>query len=84
MNNIVLRKVILTGVYQPLVPQPLIASVEISALPSNTGPAFFLGEDGGDIPWIPGEYHGFKRVNLAEMLVKGTPGDVLTVIGGTW
>jgi hypothetical protein len=84
MNNTVMRKVNVTAGYQSLVAQQLIATVEISALPSNTGPVFFLGDDGSDVPWIPGEYHTLNSVNLAEIKIKGTPGDAVSIVGGTW
>ena len=42
------------------------------------------GDEGADVPWVPGEWHEFNRVNLAEVQVKGTPGDIVTVVGGTW
>jgi len=84
MNNIVMRKITVTAEYQPLLAQPLIATVEISALPSNSDPVFFLGDDGSDVPWISGEYHTLQRVNLADIKVKGTPGDAVSLVGGTW
>ena len=37
-----------------------------------------------EVAWIPGEYHIFWRVNLGEIRVRGAPGDVLTLVGGTW
>ena len=66
------------------VAQELIATVEISALPSNVGPVFFLGDDGSDVPWIPGEYHTLNRINLGKLQVKGSPGDAVSLIGGSW
>ena len=84
MNNTVMRKVVVTAAYQPLVAQQLIATVEISALPSNVGPVFFQGDDGLDVPWIPGEYHTLNQINLAELKIKGTPGDAVSIVGGTW
>ena len=85
MNNALFRKIVVTAAYQPLSAKDVeVASVEISALPSNAGAVFFLGDDGSDVPWIPGEYHTLKRVNLAEIKVKGAPGDCLTLVGGSW
>lgn len=84
MNNTVMRKVVVTATYQPLVAQQLIATVEVSALPSNAGPVFFLGDDGSDVPWIAGEYHTLKQINLSDIKIKGTPGDAVSVVGGTW
>jgi hypothetical protein len=84
MNNVVMRKVNVTGSYQPLVTGTLVASVTISALPTNSGPVYFRGDDGLDVPWLPGEWHEFQGVNLAEIRVKGAVGDAVTVVGGTW
>ncbi|MFB3894444.1 MAG: hypothetical protein ACE15C_20780 [Phycisphaerae bacterium] len=84
MNNFVMRKINVTGSYQPLVSATLVASVSISALPTNSGPVYFRGDDGLDVPWLPGEWHEFQAVNLAEIRVKGTVGDAVTVVGGTW
>ena len=61
-----------------------MATVDVSVPPGNAGNAIFLGDDGSEVAWIPGEYHQLVRVNLAEVMVKGTPGDVVSVVGGTW
>ena len=84
MNNVVMRRIVVTTQYQPLAAQELIATVEVSTPPTNAGTVYFQGDDGSDVPWVPGEYHEFKRVNLAGIKVKGTPGDVVTLVGGTW
>ena len=84
MNNVVMRKINVTGSYQPLVNRKLVASVTISALPTNAGPVYFRGDDGLDVPWLAGEWHEFQAVNLGEILVKGAVGDAVTVVGGTW
>ena len=36
------------------------------------------------LPWVPGQWHDFRSIDLAAVHVKGTPGDVVTVVGGTW
>lgn len=85
MNNVVMRKIVVMADYQPLSAKSReVASVELSTPPANAGTVFFQGDDGSDVPWVPGEWHEFKRVNLAEIKVKGTPGDLVTVVGGTW
>ena len=85
MNAVIMKKVAVTAAYKPLsVKDVEAATVEISAPPTNAGVVYFRGSDGSDVPWIPGEYHEFKRVNLAEIFMKGTPGDVVTIVGGTW
>ena len=84
MNNVIMREVDVTASYQPLVAGSLVGSVTISCPPSNTADVLFKGDDGSDVPWLPGEWHDLVRVNLAGIEVKGTPGDVVTVVGGTW
>jgi len=86
-NNVLMRKVVVTDAYQPLTAASTVVTVTVSALPSNAGPVYFKGDDPGapgDVPWIPGEWHEFRSVDLAEIEIKGTPGDVVTVVGGTW
>ena len=84
MNNTVMRKIDVTAGYQPLVSNELVASVTISCPPGNAGEVYFKGDDASDVPWVPGEWHDFRSVNLAEIEIKGTVGDVVTVVGGTW
>ena len=84
MNNTIIRMVPVTADYQPLSPISLVGSVTISALPSNAGDVFFRGDDGSDVPFRAGEWHVFHRINLASIFIKGTPGDVISIVGGTW
>ena len=84
MHNVVMRKITVTGEYQPLVSSSLVASVTISTPPTNGGNVLFKGDDGSDVPWVAGEWHQFESIDLSAVQVKGTPGDVVTVVGGTW
>ena len=84
MNNVVMFRVVLSGEYRPLTEHSLVATVDVSVPPSNVGPALFLGADGQEVSWIAGEWHSLVRVDLSEIRVKGTPGDIVTVVGGTW
>lgn len=84
MNNIIMRKIEVTSEYEPLSEDKLVASVTISALPTNRDPVYFRNDQGEDIPWQAGEWHNFWSVNLNEIFVKGTAGDIVTIIGGTW
>lgn len=85
MNNSILRTIVLSAEFQPLSAQKVeVATVDVTAVPGNLGPVIVQGVDGGEVAWIPGEYHSFQRVNLAEIRVRGTPGDLLTLVGGTW
>ena len=84
MNNVIMRKLTITAVYQPIVATRTVGSVVISCPPTNVGVVNFLGDDGNDIPWRPGEWHNFVAVDLSQIKVKGTAGDLVTVVGGTW
>ena len=84
MNNFIMRKIDVTGSYQPLVTDSLVGTVTISCPPTNAAAVQFKGDDGSDVPWLAGEWHELRSVDLAEIQVKGTPGDVVTIVGGTW
>ena len=87
MNNVVMRKVVVTADWRPLSAGRLVASFEVSTPPTNAGVVLFQGDDGSEVPWAPGEYHSFRKVNLADIRVKappGSPGALVTVVGGTW
>lgn len=84
MNQPIMRKIVVTGEYAPLAAGKLVACCDISCPPSNAGSVLFKCKDGSDVPWCSGEWHYFDSIDLSEVEVKGTPGDVVTVIGGTW
>ena len=84
MNNVFMRRIDVTAEYTPLVSERTVLTVTISAPPTNSANVFFKGDDGSDVMWLAGEYHAFCSINLAELQVKGTPGDVVTIIGGSW
>ena len=85
MNNVIMRTIPMTVDFQPLSPKEVeVASVDINAPPSNQHPVFFQGDDGSEVACIPGEFHIVWRVNLGAIRVRGTLGDVLTLVGGTW
>jgi hypothetical protein len=84
MNNVLMRKITLTANYQPLAAARTVVTATISCPPANTGNVLFKGDDGADVPWVAGEWHTLLGVNLADIQVKGTPGDTVTLVGGTW
>ena len=85
MNNVVLRTIPMTAAFQALSSKEVeVASVDVTCPPGNAHPVIFQGDDGSEVAWIPGEYHTFWRVNLGAIRVRGAPGDVLTLVGGTW
>ncbi|MBA3709597.1 MAG: hypothetical protein H0W83_12355 [Planctomycetes bacterium] len=85
MNNLVQRVIDVTPDWQPataLVEE--VASVDVLALPTNQFAVEFEGDLGSAVPWQPGEWHNFPRINLARLRVRGQFGDRITVVGGTW
>ena len=84
MNNTIMRLVTVTGTYAPIAAASTVASVNVSCPPGNTGYVYIRGDLDEDVPLEPGEWHDLRRVDLAELNVKGTPGDVVKIIGGTW
>ncbi|MCX5673937.1 MAG: hypothetical protein NTX87_02915 [Planctomycetota bacterium] len=84
MNNVLMRKVDVTESYQPLAVERTVVTVTISCPPGNGANVLFKGDDGSDVPWLPGEWHTLVGVNLADIQVKGTVGDCVTLVGGSW
>lgn len=84
MNNLIARVVSVTSQYQPLAAKRTVATITLSAPPANSHSVYLQGDTGQDVPLVPGEWHIFQRVNLAEIRLKGTAGDKVTVVGGTW
>ena len=85
MNNVIMRLITLDGGdYRPLSTVPLVGTFTVSCPPANTGNVLFRGDDGSDVPWVASEWHSMIRVDLSQIRVKGTLGDTVTVVGGTW
>ncbi len=84
MNNLIARKIDLTPSYQPMASKRTVATVTLSAPPTNTEVIYLLGDTGQDIPLVPGEWHTLHHVDLSAIQVKGVSGDIVTLIGGTW
>jgi hypothetical protein len=84
MNNVIMRTIDVTTSFSPLVAEELIGSVTLSCPPTNTGNVVFQGDDGSEVPWLPGQWHRLYSVNLAAIRIKGAVGDKLNVVGGTW
>jgi len=84
MNNILMRQVAVGADYAPLAAERTVVTVTISCPPANAAVVYFKGDDGSDVPWVAGEWHEFKSVNLADIQIKGTVGDCVTLVGGTW
>ncbi len=84
MNNLIMRQIELTADYQPLSSTPLVGSFTLSAVPTNSGPVIFQGDDGSEVPWLAGQWHTVHHVDLSAIFVKGEVGDQLNIVGGTW
>ena len=82
-NVVIMRKIILTANYQKLNSTPLVCNCDVTCVPTNAGDATFKTTEGQEIAWVAGEYHPFIGVDLSQIEVKGTPGDVVTVVGNT-
>jgi len=82
-NNVIMRAVTVNDVWQPLASAKTVCSVTISTPPTNAGVVLFEVE-GQNVPWVPGEWHEFQRVDLATIKILGTVNDLVTIIGGTW
>lgn len=82
-NNIIMRQPILTGSAQPLGGNEVF-TVDVSCPPGNSGPVYFQTGSSEEIPWVSGEWHRLEHVRLSDIFVRGTPGDRLSIIGGTW
>jgi hypothetical protein len=84
-NNLILRRIEATPEWRPLSPVPLVGTVDLSAPPSNSGPVFLRAGPGEEVYLIPSEYHQLVRVALDSIEVRSdTPGNEITLIGGTW
>jgi len=59
-------------------------SFTLSCNPTNSGNVTAKGPDGEEAEMVPGEYHYFRAVKLSDISVKGSAGDTVTMIGGTW
>jgi hypothetical protein len=85
MNNLVQRVINVTPDWQAATAlAEEVASDDVLALPSNQFPVEFEGDLGSAVPWQPGEWHSFPRINLARLRVRGQAGDRVTVVGGIW
>jgi len=85
MSNLVQRVIDCTPAWQPASALPSeIATVDVLALPTNSAAVEFLGDTGQAVPWQPGEWHSFPRIDLAKLQVRGQQGDRVNVVGGAW
>ena len=84
MNNTYFASIVLAADYRALAAARTVLTVTVSALPGNAAPAYLKNGAGQEVPLLPGEWHTLVQVNLADLQVKGTVGDCVTVVGGSW
>jgi len=80
----IMRKITITTEWQALSATSFVLSdCEISCTIDNAGDVLFrtTGEPTVEVPWEPSEYHRFRSLDLATLEVKGTAGDVVTIVG---
>ena len=80
MGTAYMKKVIVAADYAALEADRTVLNCEISCPPGNAANVTFKVA-GNEVDWIPGEYHALRQVDLATIQIKGTPGDVITIVG---
>jgi hypothetical protein len=88
-RTFIARKIILTDTPTALSATPLVGDITLSFPPSNTGTASIYDPTDvaleNPVPVITGEcLIDLDDVDLTKIKVKGTPGDIATIIGTTW
>jgi len=84
MNNTIMRSIAMQAAYARLSDTRVVGTVTLTSALGNAATVYLKGDTGDDVPLAPGEWHTFERINLAAIEAKGTAGDILTVVGGTW
>ena len=81
--NTVIRRIDLSSAWKALAESPLIADVAILVHSKNVDPCAILGDADEEVALAQGARITLRGVDLNEVFVKGTAGDVLAVIGAT-
>ncbi len=82
-NNVFMSQIAVDGTPKPL-GERAVYTVDVSCPPTNSAPVYFRVGDGPEVAWLPSEWHNLRRIRLSEITVRGTPGDVVSIVGGTW
>jgi len=77
-----MNSVTVTESYAALVSASTEGVFEISCPPTNVGNVTFKF-GGNTMAWVPGEWHTWT-VDLADVQIIGTAGDVVTIVGRSW
>lgn len=83
MANVIIRRVNLTNIFQPLSSQRLVGNFTIRASGSSDSIALQTDNGLGEVPIGRSESFTLKRVNLQDIQAKGSIGDFFTIIGAT-
>lgn len=82
MSNLISRKFAVNGVFRPVSATPLVLTCELVAAPENNANVYLQGDDGAEVPLVPGQFHSLYGVDLNTVKVKGTAGDFVLIVGG--
>ena len=83
MNNAVVKTIDVTDEYQALADRSMVLTFTLTAPISNEA-AVMVKVDDGEVDFSPGQWHTLHHVDLATISVKGTVGDTVSIVGGTW
>ena len=84
MNNSILIEKDVTATFQKLSDTELVASGELMTPPSNAADVEVKGSNASVVHFKPGQSNAFRSIDLAEIQFKGTVGDKIVFVGGTW
>lgn len=84
MRNVIIRKVNLSGVFQPLASTRTVGTFTLRSPTSGSGTSQLRGDDGvTSVPLDKGAQFVLERVDLANIYAKGGLGDFIVVVGAT-
>lgn len=82
MSELVSRKFAVNSHFRPIVTTRMILTCELVAAPDNLATVYLQGDDGSEVPLVPGQFHSLFGVDLNTVKVKGTAGDFVLIVGG--
>lgn len=84
MKNPILRRINVTGVWQPLAATRTVGSFTIRANSSASTALALRSDDGlAEVPLERGVSFHVEHVNLADIFAKGSLGDFIVVLGSS-
>lgn len=83
--GMVCKKITLAVGYAAASATAVMGTVDMLAAADNVGVAYIRGDDGvTDVPIPKGVSFPLHGVDLSTVFLRGTPGDVVVLIGGTF